>query len=437
MLGKDRALQLLEETLSRSSADQMEVLIITEGTSVTRFANSMIHQNIAESNAKVSIRSVIGKRIGSASTNRVEPEQVRAAADRSLALARLQTENADFVSLPKPQPLPSVRAFSLTTDGSTPEARAAIVEGIVTMGRQEKCAVSGVLSMESSEIIVGNSLGVRGYHPATTVMLNVIASDETSSGYAHWMGVDVSRLDHKAVAWTAIEKCILGRRPTTAEPGEYEVVLEPPAVADLLSFLAYLGFGANAVQEGRSFMSGKLGSRITGEQISIWDDGQDARGIPLPFDFEGVPKQRVDLIKNGVANAAVYDSYYAGKEGKQSTGHALPAPNTYGPIPINMFLGTGAASRDDLVRSVRRGLLVTRFHYTNIVQPKETVITGMTRDGTFLIENGRLGAAVKNLRFTQSILEALDTAELIGAEAVLADRCVVPAIKLKRFTFTS
>jgi predicted Zn-dependent protease len=437
MLGKDRALQLLEETLAHAEADQTEVLLIIENTGLTRFANSAIHQNLAESNARVAIRSVVGKRVGSASTNRLEPEQLRAAADRSLELARLQAENPDFVSLPAPQPLPQVRAISAATDASTPEARAAVVADIVSMGQQEKCAVSGVLSVESTEVVVGNSLGIRAYHPATVALLNVIASDDTSSGYAHWMGTDISRLDHKAIAWTALEKCILGRRPAALDPGDYEVILEPPAVADLVSFLAYLGFGANAVEEGRSFMCDRFGSPITGEQISIWDDGLDPRGLPMPFDFEGVPKQRVELINQGVANAVVYDSYHANKQGKQSTGHALPAPNTYGPYPLNLFLAPGGASREDLIRATRRGLLVTRFHYTNIVQPKETVITGMTRDGTFLIENGRLGQPVRNLRFTQSILDALSSVELVGKEAVLTDRCVVPALKLARFTFTS
>ena len=437
MLGKDRALGLLEETLAHSAADQTEVVFAVENLAVTRFANSMIHQNVAESAAKVSLRSVIGKRVGSASTNRLEPESLRAAADRSVEIARLQPENQDFVSLPRPQPISSVRAISAATEASTPEARAALVAEIVAMGKQEKCAVSGVLSVESSEIAVGSTLGIRAYHPLTTALLNVIASDDTAGGFGHWMGVDISRLDHKAVAWTAIEKCILGRRPAALDPGEYEVILEPPAVADLLNLLAWLGFGANAVEEGRSFMCDRFGSRITGEQISIWDDGLDPRGLPLPFDFEGVPKQRLDLIKDGVANAVAYDSYYAHKQGQQSTGHALPAPNTYGPLPINLFLGAGTATRDDMIGATRRGLLVTRFHYTNIVQPKETVITGMTRDGTFLIENGRLGQPVRNLRFTQNILEAFATTELVGAEAVLSDRCVVPALKLRRFTFTS
>jgi predicted Zn-dependent protease len=437
MLGKDRASQLLEETLAHAKADQAEVVIMVEDGAVTRFANSMIHQNLAESAARVSVRSVVGRRVGSATTNRLESEQLRATAERSAELARMQAENRDFVSLPAPAPITPVRVFSATTAASTPESRAALVADIVAMARQENCLASGALTIETSELIVGSTLGIRAYHPATHAHLNVVVSDDTSSGYGQWMGYDISRLDHRAVAWTAIEKCILGRRPAAADPRDYEVILEPPAVADLLMFLAWLGFGANAVEEGRSFMCDRFGQRITGDKISIWDDGLDPRGVPLPFDFEGVPKQRVELIKDGVANAVVYDSYYAYKQGKQSTGHALPAPNTYGPLPMNMLMGAGTASRDDMLRATKRGLLVTRFHYTNIVQPKETVITGMTRDGTFLIENGRLGEPVRNLRFTQSILGALDTVELIGSEPVLCDRSVVPALKLGRFAFTS
>jgi len=214
MLGKDHALQLLEDTLARIGADQTEILIMTEETGVTRFANSTIHQNLAESGARVSVRSVLGKRIGCASTNRLEPEQLRATAARSVELARLQTENRDFVSLPAPRPITPVRAFSAATNASTPEARAAVVADIISMAQQEKTRASGVLSVEYNELAVGNTLGIRAYHAGTFALLNVIAADDTSSGYAHWMGSDISRLDHKAVAWNAIEKCVLGRRPT-------------------------------------------------------------------------------------------------------------------------------------------------------------------------------------------------------------------------------
>ena len=190
-------------------------------------------------------------------------------------------------------------------------------------------------------------------------------------------------------------------------------------------------------------MVGKIGQQIVDPRISIWDDGLDPAGIPLPFDFEGVPKQRVDLIEEGVARGVVYDSYRAGKEeGKASTGHALPAPNTMGPFPLNTFFGPGDATLEEMIASTERGIYVTRFHYTRPVEPTKVVITGMTRDGTFLIENGEIAYPVKNLRFTQSYLEALNHVEMIGREPRLLlglgdiARDSVPALKLGKFTFT-
>jgi PmbA protein len=211
----------------------------------------------------------------------------------------------------------------------------------------------------------------------------------------------------------------------------------------MLLTLGYLGFGALAVQEGRSFMNNRFGQKITGDNITIWDDGHDPRGIMLPFDFEGVPKQRVTLIESGVAQAVVYDSFTAGREeGQVSTGHGLPAPNTFGPIPVNLFMAPGQATKEELLASTERGIWVTRFHYTNPVHPVKTVLTGMTRDGTFLIENGQLTRPLKNLRFTQSILEAFSQAEMLGSELKMIKSgwgnfaSCAPAAKIHGFQFT-
>jgi predicted Zn-dependent protease len=207
--------------------------------------------------------------------------------------------------------------------------------------------------------------------------------------------------------------------------------------------MAYTGFSAVALQEGRSFMVGRMGQQIVDPRVSIWDDGASPGGLPWPFDFEGVPKQRVDLIESGVARGVVYDSYRAGKEeGKASTGHALPAPNAYGPLPLNTFFAPGDASVEEMIANTERGLYVTRFHYTRPVEPAQVIVTGMTRDGTFLIKDGELAYPVKNLRFTQSYLEALNRVEMIGSEprlliglaGIARDR--VPALKLGSFAFT-
>jgi predicted Zn-dependent protease len=271
--------------------------------------------------------------------------------------------------------------------------------------------------------------------------MTVVMSD-TSSGYAADTAMDVTALDPEAIGRIAVDKALRSKNPVNAEPGSYTVILEEDAVMTMVFTLARLGLGALSVQEGRSFMNARFGEQITGSNITIWDDGHDTDGIVLPFDFEGVPKQRVSLIENGVAQNVVYDSFTAGREeGKTSTGHSLPAPNTMGPIPINLFMAPGSATKQEMLASTERGIWVTRFHYTNPVHPVKTILTGMTRDGTFLIENGEIARPIKNLRFTQSILEAFANAEMLGAERKLVRLfgsfgCCVPAAKIDGFTFT-
>jgi PmbA protein len=264
---------------------------------------------------------------------------------------------------------------------------------------------------------------------------------DDSSGYGADTAADVSTLDLETVGRMAVDKALQSRHPTGIEPGAYTVILEEAAVADMLSSLGFTGFGALALQEGRSFMTGCLGQQVTGENITIWDDGLDPRGLVLPFDFEGVPKQRVTLIEKGVAQGVVYDSFTAGREeGKVSTGHSLPAPNTMGPIPLNLFMSSGTATKAEMLASTERGIWVTRFHYTNTVHPVKTVLTGMTRDGTFLIENGAITRPLKNFRFTQSILEAFSRAEMLSSECKLISGrrggIYVPAAKIHEFQFT-
>jgi predicted Zn-dependent protease len=218
-------------------------------------------------------------------------------------------------------------------------------------------------------------------------------------------------------------------------------VLEPPAVATLVSFLAYLGFGGRAIAEGRSCFSGRIGEKLMSDRISIHDDALSPGTLGIPFDFEGTPKRRVDLVSSGVVVGGVHDRRSAAQEGLESTGHALPAPNPHGPFPLNLFLAPGDASVDEMVRDTERGLLVTRFHYSNVVHPKEAVITGMTRDGTWMIENGEVTHPVKNLRFTHSIIEALRDAEAVGSDPELASEFFfsassVPALRVSSFHFT-
>lgn len=440
MIGREEAQRLARTALEHSQADQTEVLLLGEDSGLTRFANSYIHQNVAESNLEVRVRVAHGKRLGVATTNDLSPAAVRRAVDEASRIAKLQPENPDFVSLPRPRPLPEVKAYAASTAEATPEQRAEVVRSLCDKAVANNLIASGAFSTATYEIGVFNSLGVSAYDLSTAADFSTVVMGEDSSGYAAQAAMDVRDIDGERLAHEAVEGALRSRRPAALEAGEYEVVLQPHAVLDLVDFVAGLGFSALAVQEGRSFVAGKLGQRVVGENVSLWDDGADPSGLPMPFDFEGVPKQRVDMIKNGVAQALVYDSYTAGKEGKESTGHGLPAPNTWGPLALNLFMQPGDATVEDMIRSTKRGLLVTRFHYTRPVHELLVIVTGMTRDGTWLIENGQIARPVRNLRFTQSYLDALSQVEAISAQTSLIKGDYgafrVPAVKISRFSFT-
>ncbi|MEE8390226.1 MAG: TldD/PmbA family protein [Anaerolineae bacterium] len=443
MQGKTKLKEIVDRVLALSRADQTEVLIFSGDEHLTRFAVNTIHQNVSETNAAVRVRAVFGKKVGVASGNDLSDEALRKVVESAETVARFQQDNPDFHSLPEPQPVEEADAYAETTATCTPQDRAKGVAAICATSRENDLKAAGAFSTSVEEIMVANSLGVSAYHCSTVAHIVTVIMGETGSGYAAATAMDVSALDPETVGRVAVDKATRSRNPTDIEPGAYTVILEENAVSDMLFYLGYLGLGALSVQEGRSFMNDRFGEKVTGENITIWDDGHDPRGLVFPFDFEGVLKQRVPLIENGIAKGVVYDSFTAGREeGKTSTGHSLPAPNTFGPFPGNLFMAPGQATKEEMLASTERGIWVTRFHYTNPVHPVKTVLTGMTRDGTFLIENGQITRPLKNLRFTQSILEAFSQVETLGSELELIKRdwgsfaTCAPAAKIHEFQFT-
>lgn len=431
---------LLQKALGYSQAEQTEVLYLGTENSLTRFANNHIHQNVAESDGEVRVRAVINKKIGVASTNRLDDESLRRVTEQALEIARIQPENPEFHSLPEPQPIIPAPSYNERTAQFTPEERAHNVGIIVKLAKEHGLEAAGAFSTGTQYTAIANSLGIFAYEPRTECECHaVIMADERGSGYTQRMATDVTTLDFEAMAREAVEKAQRSCNPIDIELGEYEVVLDSYAVADMLQNLAFMGLTATAVQEERSFMNGQFGKQLLDPRVTIYDDGHDTAGLPQSFDYEGFPKQRVVMIDHGIANAVVYDSFTAAREGKPNTGHALPAPNSYGPLPSHTMLEAGDASVAEMIRSIDRGIYVTRFHYTNTVHPVKTLFTGMTRDGTFLIEHGELTRPVKNLRFTQSILDVLHDVKAIGRERIQCSEyitIVAPAVHAARFNFT-
>ena len=437
------ALALAEAALvhaSREGVTEAEALVMAEDSALTRFANSEIHQNVAETNITVNLRVVVGTRVGVASSGRTDDEGLRRLAANATAIARVVEELDDWGGLPGPTELHAVSAaYSSVTAGASPEFRAEAVRAVIAAADEAGVTAYGSFATSLDSIAVANSNGVRAAGTRTTSQLITVSmGPDGGSGYAEAAAVDASTIDAAAIGREAAAKARATANAISIEPGDYPVVLEEYAVVDLLDMLGYLGFSALAVQEERSFF--EAGKRVGSDLVTITDDGYDPAGLPLWFDFEGVAKQRVDLIDKGVCRGVVYDAQTAARAGVTSTGHGLPAPNPYGPFPLNMLMDAGTASRNDLIGGLDRGLLVTRFHYTNPVHPKLAIVTGMTRDGTFLVEGGKIVGPVKNLRYTQSYLAAL-----AGTVAVASERktlrgflggAVVPAVSIDNWTFT-
>lgn len=446
MVGREAALHLLKTMVQESPADQTEAILLTEDSSLTRFAGSGIHQHVAERNQTVILRVVLGKKIAVVTTNIFLPSSLKKSLQKAVSLAKVQQPNDEFISLPEPKPIPKIETFSKEISSLTPNQKVKMIKSLLRRVKEKRGKGSGAFSEGEVELAVVNSLGVETYQKFSDLFLHLIVENDKSSGYASFVARDPDQLDVDSLAQEAIRK-ISGEEPIQIEPGEYEVILEPYAVSELLSFLGYLGFHALAVQEGRSFFSNRFGEKMVDEKVTIYDDGLDPEGLQVPFDFEGIPKKKITFFDKGVAKEMTYDSFTAGREGKDSTGHGLIAPNTAGPIPINLFMEGGESSLEEMIQSVRRGIYVTRFHYTNVVEPMKAVITGMTRDGTFLIEEGEIKRPIKNLRFTESILKALSRVTALSkdrricSEGTVYSRrfvtgTVVPAIKIDGFTFS-
>jgi PmbA protein len=437
------ALDLAERALAEAMRDgptEAEALVIAEDASLTRFANSQIHQNVAETNVTVNLRVVIGKRVGVASSGRTDAEGLRRLAENATAIARVVEELDDWAGLPGPTAVDPVEgAFAPATAGASPELRATGVRQVIAAADAAGVTAYGSFSSGAESTAVANSAGVRvGGTRTVAQLLTVSMGPDGGSGYAEQTAVDIEAIDAAAIGREAAGKAQATANAVAIAAGDYPVVLEEYAVVDLLDMLGYLGFSALAVQEERSFV--EIGRKIGSDLVSIVDDGHDPSGVPMGFDYEGVAKERVALVEAGVCRGVVYDSQTAARDGVASTGHGLPAPNPWGPFPLNMVMAAGTQARDELIGGIDRGLLVTRFHYTNPVHPKLAIITGMTRDGTFLVEDGKIVGPVRNLRFTQSYLDALACTVGVARERKtlkgFLGGVVVPAIRLEGWTFT-
>lgn len=443
MIPTHRAQELavaLLEAAGAAGSDQAEALVVASDDALTRFAGNRIHQNVASTDTELQLRVVVGSQVGVASTNDTDAAGIAACAASALDAARRAPADPDFPGLPGPRPvvpIDRVSAGTLTFDAS---ARADAAAALIAPTSLAGGIAAGGIASQHSLIAIANSLGVSAAMPRTSVRATVLSTGAADgTGWASFTNKDAATLDAAGLGAFAADTARRSAGAIDLAPGDYTVLLAPEAVADIAQFLAWYGCSAKSVEEGRSFMTGKVGQRVVSELITLVDDALAPEATATTFDYEGQPKQRVVLIDRGVVVGPVTDSYWAAKTGRPNTGHALPAPNSEGPLPLDVEIAGGDADPAAMIASVKRGIYVTRFHYVNIEDPSRQTLTGMTRDGTFLIENGELTRPVRDLRFTQSSIDALSTTLAVSRERALVGEeapVMVPYLLLEKFAIT-
>lgn len=445
LFGERELRRICDAALAHSEGDQAEAVVVARNVALTRFANAAIHQNVVSREAELRVRVVRGTRVAMVTTDRLDDDGIRRAAKDASDLAKLTPENPTFGGLPADRGLRAApSAFAERTAAATPLDRARAAKRLCDAAREASITAAGYISTTVQELAIGSTHGVWAYAPATTSDAELAAIGDAGSAFAQRVALDFDALDIAGCAAEAVEKAKAAQRPRDLAPGAHEVVLEPYAVRDIVGFLGSQLTG-NAVEEGRSFVIGQLGQKVTGD-VTLVDDPFDPNGLARGFDLEGQPSEVVTLIDHGIARAVVYDSGTAFRTHQRNTGHALP-PNPYSPAsPMHLRLEPGDRTRDQLIRDTARGVLVTRFWYTRWVHQLRTIVTGMTRDGTFAIVDGEIAYPVKNFRFTQSYHEALGGTLGIGSELALLmpgeqfglqlSSYRVPALRLGSFNFT-
>ncbi|HZS15997.1 MAG TPA: metallopeptidase TldD-related protein [Candidatus Dormibacteraeota bacterium] len=443
---REDCLRLADAVLARApDGADAEVIVEDVDSSLTRYALNAIHQNVAETGTQLRLRLMRDGRVGVAA---VRGEMGGDAAARLVAAAeearRMAPVREDLPPLPSPGQAQERQggpaAWSVATAQCTPEQRADAVAVVAGAAAARGLQAFGAMETAARQVSVVNTRGVRQHARSSLARLTAVMRGDDGAGYADRAAADVGDVDVEALAAEVVETTVRNQAPRGVDPGDYEVVLAPYAVAEMLDHLAWTSFGALSKQEGRSFM--RPGERLMSESVTIRDDAHDANGLPFPFDWEGVTARPVTFVDAGVCRDVAYDTPTAIVDGTASTGHALPLPNVDGPLPMHVVMDGGDRGRDELIAAVRRGLYVTRFWYVREVHALRTIITGMTREGTFLIENGRISAPVRDLRFTQSIVDSLADVRGISRERSLevpdeGMATLAPWLHLGHFHFSS
>ena len=436
----EERMDVAERVLARARGDAIEVTVHATRQALTRFTHEAVNQNVDETNVSVRVRSIVDGRSGIAATNAFDEAALDAVAGRARELATFAPREAIEPTLAGPASVAAPPgAYVAATAHASPDRRAAVADAIFEHARANDLWSSGFVTTASQGVTIATSRGARMNYDGTDAGANVKMNGSDATGFAERYARDVAALDGDLLGARAARKAVASRAPLAVEPGEWTVILEPAAFGELLRYLT-MHFSAESYGEGSSFLSGKLGTPVLGTNVTIRDDYAHPLNPGMPFDFEGVPTQRLALVDGGIAENIVTDTAWAKRLKRPNTGHALPAPSVLGPQSNATVVDPGPKSVETLIAQTKRGLLITRLWYVRIVDQRTALLTGMTRDGTFLIEDGVVTRGVRNMRFNESIVDALATCELAAVQERTGGysySLVTPAVKLERFRFAS
>jgi predicted Zn-dependent protease len=420
-------------------APDAEAIIAAGNSALTRFANNAIHQNVAERSGQLSVRVQMDGRTARATTNRLDDASIQQVVEEAVALTKLQEPDPDLLPMAEAGPAPDVARWYEATARVTPADRGRVVAEAIAMVEAAGQTAAGIYSTSEAVTAIVNSRGVFAYYPETMANFSITAMAADSSGWAKGSACHHRDLDCLAMARSASQKAVASRAPAELPPGAYMVILEPAAVLDLVGQM-FADFSATAITDGRSFLRDRIGAKLFGDNVNIYDDACHPLQAGTPFDGEGLPRRNLALVENGVVREVAYCRQAAHLAGVEPTGHGFPLPNEFGEAPMNIVIAGGETPLEAMIASTERGILVTRLWYIREVDPYEKIMTGMTRDGTFLIENGNIAGGVRNFRFNQGLPELLSKVEAMSpavrSSGEEAFDMVVPAMKVRDFHFT-
>ena len=443
MLSEKECQAIIDKGIKYAKAQNVDIeIVITQDIdNNSRFANNHMTQNQNSSTVNISLRVIKNKKQAKYSINQTDDESIKNGIDEGIKLLALVPNEAENIDLPMPQPKNSVNRFNKATANFSANDRAKAIESVCQIASQNKLKASGLLENEVSVLAIGNSNNLFQYYPQSFASFSLtMTQDDAASGWTKIIGTDIGKFNFIDTSKKVAKNTISAKDPIDIEPGHYTVILPAIAVSDLLGNL-WWSFTATSFKDKLSCFLDKLNKPVLGKNITIYDDVFNELQLGAPFDGEGVDTKKVLLVENGILKNLVYNRANAKFYNTEATGHSLPQPSTQGEYPSNIVMLGGDSTIEDMVSTTDRGILLTRVWYVREVDPTSKIVTGMTRDGTFLVENGKVTSAIKNLRFNESLIEMLNKVEMLGKPELIqgeeSNPVVVPALKVAYFNFES